>query len=105
MDAPLFIGGAFVPAQSGDTLDVTNPATGAVIARLAAAGPADVDRAVKTARAAFESGVWRDMPVAQRARILNRFADLFEEDLEGFYRLETLNNGRPITETRAQIAR
>jgi len=105
MDAPLFIGGAFVPAQSGKTLDVTNPATGALIAHLAAAGSDDVDRAVATARTAFESGVWCDMPIAERARILNRFADLFEENLEEFYRLETLNNGRPITETRAQIAR
>jgi phenylacetaldehyde dehydrogenase len=105
MDAPLFIGGAFVPAQSGDTLNVINPATGVVIARLAAAGPEDVDRAVTAARVAFDSGIWRDMPVTHRARILNRFADLFDENLEEFYRLETLNNGRPITETRAQIAR
>jgi phenylacetaldehyde dehydrogenase len=105
MDAPLFIGGAFVPAQSGKTMDVTNPATGAVIAHLAAADAADVDCAVKAAHAAFESGAWRDMPIAQRARILNKFADLFEEHLEEFFKLEALNNGRPITETRAQITR
>ncbi len=45
------------------------------------------------------------MPFQQRARVLNRFADLFEADLENFYKLETLNNGRPIVETRAQISR
>jgi phenylacetaldehyde dehydrogenase len=105
MDAPLYIGGAFVPARSGNTMDVTNPATGAVIAHLAAAEAADVDRAVNAAHETFASGVWRDMPAAQRARILNTFADLFEENLEAFFKLETLNNGRPITETRAQITR
>src|SRR5471030_1021271 len=45
------------------------------------------------------------MPFTQRSRILNRFADLFEADLENFYKLETLNNGRPIVETCAQISR
>nr|WP_241202433.1 aldehyde dehydrogenase [Caballeronia sp. SBC2] len=64
-----------------------------------------MDRAVQCAHVAFESGVWRDMPFQHRARILNRFADLFEADLENFYKLETLNNGRPIVETRAQISR
>src|SRR3984885_7054208 len=105
LSAQLFIDGKFVDAASGKTMDIINPANGAVIGLLAAAAAEDVDRAVQGAHTAFESGVWRDMPIQQRARVLNRFADLFEEDLETFYKLETLNNGRPISETRAQISR
>src|SRR5580698_3972247 len=105
ISAQLFIDGKFVDASNGRTMDIINPANGAVIGNLAAASAGDVDRAVQGAHDAFESGVWRDMPFTQRARILNRFADLFEADLEAFYNLETLNNGRPIVETRAQISR
>jgi phenylacetaldehyde dehydrogenase len=105
MSAQLFIDGKFVDAASGRTMDIINPANGAVIGNLAAASADDVDRAVQGAHDAFESGVWRDMPFQQRARVLNRFADLFEADLENFYTLETLNNGRPLVETRAQISR
>jgi len=76
-----------------------------VIGSLAAASEADVDRAVNAAHRAFEGGAWRDLPIQQRARVLNRFADLFEADLENFFRLETLNNGRPLVETRAQVSR
>ncbi|SIT51401.1 Aldehyde dehydrogenase [Paraburkholderia piptadeniae] len=105
LDAQLFIDSEWSDAEEGRTLDILNPATGEVIGTLAAASAADVDRAVQAAHRAFEGGAWRDMPIQQRARVLNRFADLFEADLEQFYRLETLNNGRPISETRAQISR
>ncbi|WP_420993178.1 aldehyde dehydrogenase [Cupriavidus sp. 30B13] len=105
LEAQLFIDGEWTGAEDGRTLDIVNPATGEVIGALAAASGPDVDRAVRAGHQAFERGAWRDMPVQQRARVLNRFADLFEADLEQFYRLETLNNGRPIAETRAQIAR
>lgn len=105
LDAPLFIDGQWTTAEGGRTLPILNPATGAEIGVLAAASARDVDRAVQAGHRAFEGGAWRDLPIQQRARILNRFADLFEADLEQFYKLETLNNGRPITETRAQISR
>jgi phenylacetaldehyde dehydrogenase len=105
LNAQLFIGGKFVDAASGKTMDIINPANGAVIGQLAAASAEDVDRAVQGAHTAFESGVWRDISIQQRARVLNRFADLFEADLGNFYQLETLNNGRPLVETRAQISR
>ena len=104
-DAQLFINGEFTDAASGKTLDIVNPATGAVIGRLADAGAMDVDRAVTAAQNAFDEGKWSGASIQERARILNRFADLFEADLEAFYKLETLNNGRPIVETRAQISR
>src|SRR6201996_9659372 len=104
-DVPLFIDGKETPAISGRTMDIVNPATGRAIGALAAAGEADVNRAVDAAQRAFDSGVWSGLSVHERARILNRFADLFEANIEDFYRLETLNNGRPVAETRAQISR
>lgn len=104
-EAQLFINGEFADAASGKTMDIINPATGEVLGRLAAAGAADVDRAVAAAQAAFDQGKWSRASAQERARVLHFFADLFEEDLEAFYKLETLNNGRPIIETRAQISR
>ncbi len=104
-DAQLLIGGEFVDAESGKTMDIINPTTGEVLGRLAAASAADVDRAVAAAQASFDAGKWSRASAQERARVLNRFADLFEEDLEAFYKLETLNNGRPIIETRAQVSR
>ncbi len=103
--APLFVDGAWSAASNGATLEVRNPADGTVLGTLAAATAADVDRAVQAAAGAFEAGVWRDAGAQERARVLNRFADLFESELEGFFALETRNNGRPVGETRAQIGR
>ena len=103
--APLFIDGEWCEAAGGGTLAAINPASGLPIGTLADGGAADVDRAVAAASSAFAGGAWRDAAPAERARVLNRFADLFESDLEAFYRLETLNNGRPIIETRAQVGR
>src|ERR1700726_4140858 len=104
-EAQLFINGEFTDAASGKTLEIISPATGGVIGRLADASANDVDRAVMAAQRAFEDGKWSGAAIQERARVLNVFADLFEADLEGFFQLETLNNGRPIVETRAQISR
>lgn len=101
----LLIGGAEVDAADGAVLRVTNPATGAAIAEVACAGAEDIDRAVGVAQAAFASGAWSRLPISERARILNRFADGIERRMEELYHLETINNGRPITETKAQIMR
>ncbi len=103
--AQLFINGEFTDAASGKTLEIVNPATGGVIGQLADAGASDVDRAAMAAQRAFEEGKWSGASIQERARVLNRFADLFEADLDAFFQLETLNNGRPIVETRAQISR
>jgi phenylacetaldehyde dehydrogenase len=104
-DVPLFIDGKEVAAGDGRTMDIFNPATGKAIGKLAFAGEADVDLAVQAGQRAFDKGSWSNASVHERARTLNRFADLFEADIEEFFRLETLNNGRPVRETRAQIAR
>jgi phenylacetaldehyde dehydrogenase len=104
-DVPLFIDGKEVAAESGRTMDIFNPATGRSIGKLAAASEGDVDRAVQAGQRAFDKGIWSNASVHERSRVLTRFADLFEADIEEFFRLETLNNGRPVRETRAQIAR
>ena len=101
----LFIDGGEVDAGSGELIDVLNPSTGEVIARIAHASDADVDRAVASARRAFESKEWGSLSPRVRARLINKLADAFEDHLEEMYHLETLNNGRPVNETRAQISR
>jgi acyl-CoA reductase-like NAD-dependent aldehyde dehydrogenase len=100
----LFIDGRDTPSAGG-TLDVLNPSNGEVIARIAHAGDEDVDRAVKSARRAFESKEWGGLAERARARLVNKLADAFEANLEELYHLETLNNGRPVNETRAQVSR
>ncbi|MES4901995.1 MULTISPECIES: aldehyde dehydrogenase [unclassified Streptomyces] len=84
---------------------IVNPSTGEVIRTVADSTAAEVDEAVRAARAAFESGPWPRMPRSERARYLLRFADAIEAHTESLFQLETRNNGRPITETRAQLSR
>jgi acyl-CoA reductase-like NAD-dependent aldehyde dehydrogenase len=100
-----FVDGREIEAGSGELIDVHNPATGGVIAKIPNSTAADVDVAIKSARAAFEGREWGGMDVRARARLINRLADAFEANLDQLYRLETLNNGRPVNETRAQLAR
>lgn len=100
----LLIGGEEVPG-CGRELEILNPATGEAIARVATADVADVDRAVSSAQAAFDAGSWRDLPTHERAALLHRLADRIAERMPELWRLETLNNGRPILETRAQVGR
>ena len=101
----LFIDGREVPAGRDELLDVLNPATGEVLARIGHASDADVDRAVRSAAAAFERSDWSAMSNRTRAKLINKLADVFEANLEEIYHLETTNNGRPLNETRAQVSR
>ncbi|MEN3292293.1 MAG: hypothetical protein V7642_1546 [Burkholderiales bacterium] len=101
----LFIDGREVPASRPDMLDVLNPATGELLAQISHAGDDDVDRAVRSSRAAFEGKEWSGMSNRTRAKLINKLADVFEAHLEEMYQLETLNNGRPVNETRAQVSR
>ncbi len=100
-----FIDGREVEAGNGEMLDVRNPATGDVIARIPNSTKEDIDRAMTSARAAFEGKAWGGMDIRARAKLINRLADAFEANLDQLYRLETLNNGRPVNETRAQLSR
>lgn len=101
----LFIDGTEVPASSDERLDVLNPATGELLARISHATGEDVDRAVRSSRAAFESKEWAGMSNRTRAKLINKLADVFEAHLEEMFTLETANNGRSVNETRAQISR
>jgi aldehyde dehydrogenase (NAD+) len=93
----LLINNEWVPSQSGKTFATINPATGEEIARVAEADAADVDNAVKSARAAFERGPWRRMSASERGRLMNRLADLLEKHLEELALLESLDNGMPLS--------
>ena len=101
----LFIDGRAVAATRPDLLDVINPATGVLLAQISHASDADVDRAVQSAATAFESAEWSGMSNRTRAKLVNKLADVFEANLEEIYHLETLNNGRSLNETRAQVSR
>ena len=100
-----YVDGREIEADAGQTIDVRNPATGAIIATIPNSTAADVDVAMKSARKAFESREWGGLSIRERSRLINRLADAFEANLEDLYKLETMNNGRPINETRAQIGR
>ncbi|WP_110809167.1 aldehyde dehydrogenase [Mycolicibacterium porcinum] len=91
--------------QPGHFRDIVNPATGEVIATLPEQGKREVDASVSAARKAFEDGPWPNMVRSDRAKLLLRIADAIENSSETLYTLETRNNGRPITETRAQLSR
>src|SRR5690606_10482696 len=101
----MFIDGREVMSASGDIIDVVNPSSGQVFAQVTLGDARDVDIAVAAGKRAFESGIWSQMRIQDRARIMNRFADGIERRMQELYLLETQNNGRPITETKAQITR
>ena len=95
----LFIGGEFVEASGGGTFKTVNPATEEVLAEISEAGADDVDRAVRAARAAYED-VWGPMSGRDRAKYLFRIARLVQERSRELAVLETLDNGKPIRESR-----
>src|SRR5881397_3825030 len=77
-----FIDGQWLPAQSGKTFDTINPATEEIIASVAEGDAADIDLAVKAARAQFDGGEWSKMDARDRGRLMNKLADLMEEELD-----------------------
>jgi aldehyde dehydrogenase (NAD+) len=96
----LLINNRWVPSESGRTFATINPSTGDEICQVAEADAADVDKAVKAARAAFE-GPWRKLRASERGRLLYRLADLIEANAEELARLETLDNGKPLSIAKA----
>ena len=97
----ILIGDEFRPSVSGKTFKTVNPATEEVICEVAEGDVADVDLAVHAARAAFETGPWSRMDARDRGRLLNKLADLAEQHLDELSALETLDNGKPISDSRA----
>jgi betaine-aldehyde dehydrogenase len=94
----LFIDGQWVDAESGKTFTTPNPATGEVLAELAAADRADIDKAVDAARRAFE-GKWSKMSARERGRLLYKLSQLIEQKTPALAQLETADNGKPIRES------
>ncbi|HMF55293.1 MAG TPA: aldehyde dehydrogenase family protein [Pyrinomonadaceae bacterium] len=94
----LFIDGKFVDAESGKTFTTPNPSTGEVLAEVAEADKADVDKAVAAARNAFE-GKWGRMSARDRGRLLFKLAQLIERDAKELAEFETGDNGKPIRES------
>jgi betaine-aldehyde dehydrogenase len=94
----LFIGGRYVTASSGETFDSINPATGEILARVQRASQADVELAVASATAGQK--VWAAMTAMQRSRILRKAVDILRERNDELAELETLDTGKPLSETR-----
>ena len=103
MRTDLFINNEWRPATSGQRFPVVNPATEEVLADVAAGDAADVDNAVRSAKACFESAAWRDLSARKRGRLLFKTADLLEARLDEFARLETAQNGKTLFEARIEL--
>ncbi len=97
----MLINGKWVESRSGKRFQTINPVNETVIAEVAEGDAADVDAAVKAARAAFDSGPWSKMDARDRGRLMNKLADLMEANLDELAALETLDNGKPIADARA----
>ncbi|MBB6014262.1 aldehyde dehydrogenase (NAD+) [Aquamicrobium lusatiense] len=97
----LLIDGVRVPASSGRSFETLNPATGEVLARVAEADAADVDAAVRSARAAFE-GSWGHMKASERGALLLKLADLIRRNEDELVQLESLDSGKPVSAIRRQ---
>jgi succinate-semialdehyde dehydrogenase/glutarate-semialdehyde dehydrogenase len=99
----LFINGVWLEAGNRDTSAVINPATGTTLGRLPLATTADLDQALDTAKGAFE--IWRHVVPAERARILRNAAGLMRERAEHIATLMTLEEGKPLSESRDEVLR
>jgi aldehyde dehydrogenase (NAD+) len=99
----LFIDNNWVDPAEGGSFETINPATGEPIARVAAGTAADIDRAVKAARRALESGPWSKMDAADRGLVLFKLADLVQEHAGELAALESLNCGKTITDAAGDI--
>ncbi|HET6314696.1 MAG TPA: aldehyde dehydrogenase family protein [Chloroflexia bacterium] len=99
----LLINGQQVDAVSGETFEVTNPATNQTFARVAKAGREDVDSAVEAAREAFEKGKWVRMGAARRGSLLYKVAQVMRDRYEEIARLEVTNNGKAMSQAKAEL--
>ncbi|MEV7074142.1 aldehyde dehydrogenase family protein [Streptomyces sp. NPDC091972] len=93
----LFVGGQWREAADGARTEVVDPSRGAVLTTVAEAGAADVDAAVRAARAAFDDGAWSGLSGRERGRILHRVAELIRENADDLAQLESLDVGKPIS--------
>jgi betaine-aldehyde dehydrogenase len=98
----MYIDGQWVDAASGRAFDAMNPATGEVLTRVPDAAAADVDKAVRAARRAFDEG-WRDVTAQERGRVLFRLAEAVRKQAKRLAELETLNSGKPLVESEYDV--
>ena len=98
----MFIGGAWVDASDGGTFDSANPTNGEVWSRVPEATAEDVDRAVRAAHAAFTDGAWASMTPTERGKCLRRLAELLADKSEELVRIESIDTGKMLKETRWQ---
>src|SRR5262249_39789818 len=99
-----FIDGQWVPSASGETFPVYDPSTEEVIAQVASSNSADIEKAVKAARAAFDSGPWPTTTAQDRGRMLFKLADKVRQNTAQLAELECRNTGKPIVEAEFDIA-
>ncbi|WP_030935520.1 aldehyde dehydrogenase family protein [Streptomyces sp. NRRL S-646] len=99
----LLVDGKEAPAADGRTFTVLDPSDGTTIARVAQAGPADVDQAVAAARAAFTAPEWAKMRAADRGRLLHRIADAIRAEGEHLARMESQDVGKPLSQAEADV--
>lgn len=105
LDRPhLYIDGQWLAPQHAGHFDVFDPSDASLLARVAAAGPADVDLAVAAARRAFDHGPWPRLSGAERAQVLRRIAEGIRANLEELAVLEVRDNGKPLPEAQWDIA-
>ncbi|HUS17854.1 MAG TPA: aldehyde dehydrogenase family protein [Chloroflexia bacterium] len=100
----LLINGEQVDAASGETFETWNPATGEVLARVAQASTEDADRAVAAARAAFDGGKWPRTSAARRTNLLMKVAEIMRKRSDEIARLEVMNNGKAISQAKAELS-
>jgi phenylacetaldehyde dehydrogenase len=96
----MFINNQWVDSASGKTFPTYDPATGEVLVQVAEGDREDINRAVKAARKAFETGPWPDMTASERGRLIWKLGDLLEERVEEFAQIESLDNGKPLAVAR-----
>ena len=102
-DQKILIGADWIDPSSDSVIPVINPADGDAMGRIADAAAADVDRAVRAARKAFDEGPWPGMKPGERALLMNRIANAIEANAEQLAQLETLDNGKPINFARGDV--
>jgi betaine-aldehyde dehydrogenase len=102
--ALMYIAGAWCAASDGGARDLIDPGTGETIGRVAEGTTADALRAIAAARAAFDTGPWSQTHAHDRAKLLFRIADVLESHTDELARIETLNAGKPLRETEADVA-
>ena len=103
MTGQLIINGERIGASDGGTFEVFDPSTGDLLATVAKATPADIDRAVDTAHAAFEGKAWAGIVPAERGRIMQRIAQALRDQTEELATLESRDNGKPLRQARTDV--